>query len=396
MIDYLKEGLEARNAYLVKLRRAFHLCPELGFDLPETCRLVEETLDEMGIAHTRQYGQCSVVATVGTRTDVPVVAVRADMDALPVEEKTGLEFTSRNPGRMHACGHDAHMAVLLGVAHTLKPFEDELPFRLKMVFQPSEECAVSGAEMMVKNGVLDDVDYVLCMHVDAEHDVGVVNYARGASCSACTPIEINFKGKTSHATVPQMGSDALAMLVKTYNGIQLMLSRQIDPLDQIVCSVGVIKGGEVHNVVCDQAKMTISLRTFRQEVNDFAVDRIRMLAEHAAEEMGGTIEYEAHMSAPAVVNDDWLVDRMAEAGELVCGKVNTRERKPKMGSDDFAWFCQKKPSIYYWVGVRNLNLWSQKAIHNNDFMLDEDAMLVAENLLIAMLQKIGERKAQEG
>ena len=98
----------------------------------------------------------------------------------------------------------------------------------------------------------------------------------------------------------------------------------------------------------------------------------------------------------ATVNDDWLVDRMAEAGELVCGKVNTRERKPKMGSDDFAWFCQKKPSIYYWVGVRNLNLWSQKAIHNNDFMLDEDAMLVAENLLIAMLQKIGERKAQEG
>lgn len=380
-----------RKTYLIDKRRTLHRCPEVGFQLPKTCALIEQWLDELGIAHTRRYGQSSIVGMVGTRTDVPVIAVRADMDALPVTEKTGLPFCSEHPGFMHACGHDAHMAILLGAAAALKPYEDSLPFRLKLMFQPSEECAVSGAKMMVDNGVLDDVDYVLCAHVSGDFLSGTAAYARGAVCSACTPIEIRFHGKTSHATVPQMGSDAIAMMFKTYSGIQLILSRQVDPLEPIVCSVGVAKGGDVHNVVCDEATMKVSLRTYKQELNDFVVDRVRMLAVHAAEEMGGSVDYEAHMSAPAVLNDDFLVDCLLEAGEetLSCKPI---DRGPLMGSDDFSWFTQKRPSIYYWIGVGS-EAWPKKALHNNDFMIDEEALLSGEELLIAMLAKIAEKRS---
>ncbi len=387
--DYVAGDAAERSAYLADKRRALHLCPEIGFELPKTCALIEKWLDEIGVQHTREYGESSIVGTVGTRRDVPVIAVRADMDALPVEEKTGLPFSSLHPGQMHACGHDAHMAILLGAAHSLKPYENDLPFRLKLIFQPSEECAVSGAKMMVDNGVLNDVDYVLCVHVTGDFDAGTAAYARGAVCSACTPIEINFHGKTSHATIPQMGSDALAMMFKTYSGIQLMLSRQIDPMEPVACSVGVAKGGDVHNVICDRANMKVSVRTYKQEVNDFIVDRVRMLAEHAAEEMGGTVAYEAHMSAPAVINDELLVDCLVKAGEKVLGREHIVERKPLMGSDDFSWFTQVKPSIYYWLGVGN-PAWPRTALHNNDFLMDEKALLCGEELLIAMLDEIAE------
>lgn len=387
----LAETQAERKAYLIEKRRALHRCPEVGFELPKTCALIEQWLDEIGIAHTRRYGKSSIVGMVGTRLDVPVIAVRADMDALPVTEKTGLHFSSEHPGFMHACGHDAHMSILLGVAAALKSYEDELPFRLKLMFQPSEECAVSGAKMMVDNGVLDDVDYVLCAHVSGDFLTGTAAYARGAVCSACTPIEIHFHGRTSHASIPQMGSDALAMMFKAYSGIQLVLSRQIDPSEPIVCSVGVAKGGDVHNVVCDEATMKISLRTYKQELNDFVVDRIRMLVEHAAEEMGGTVDYEAHMSAPAVLNDDFLVDCFIEAGEKALGSGKLIDRGPLMGSDDFSWFTQRKPSIYYWLGVGN-GAWPKKAIHNNDFMIDEDALLCGEDLMIGLLSEIAENK----
>ncbi|MDO4572840.1 MAG: M20 family metallopeptidase [Clostridia bacterium] len=380
---------EARSAYLIEKRRALHRCPEVGFELPKTRALIEQWLDEMGVAHTRGYGESSVVGMIGRRADAPVIAVRADMDALPVEEKTGLPFASAHPGHMHACGHDAHMAMLLGAARTLKPLEDALPFRLKLIFQPSEEGAVSGAKMMLDNGVLDDVDYVLCAHVTGDFEAGAAAYARGAVCSACTPIEIQFRGKTSHATIPQMGCDALAMMFKTYSGIQLMLSRQVDPFEPVVCSVGVAGGGEVHNVICDRAHMKISLRTYRQELNDFALARIRLLAGHAAEEMGGTADFEAHMSAPAVVNDDFLVDCLLAAGDRVLGHGQIVERRPLMSSDDFAWFAQAKPSLYYWLGVGS-PAWPKTALHNNDFMLDEKALLPGETLLIAMLYEIAE------
>ena len=383
----IADDTQTRIDYLINCRRTLHRCPEVGFEVPETCSLIERFLDELGIVHTQKYCKYSVVGYVGTRTDVPVIAVRADMDGLPVEEKTGLDYASEKAGFMHACGHDAHMAMLLGAARTLKPIEDSLPFRLKMIFQPAEESADSGARIMFENGVLDDVDYVLCQHVDGSLDSGCVGYAYGTVCSACTPIDITFHGKTAHATIPHKGHDAIAMMFKTYSGIQLMLSREIDPFENMVCSVGAVNGGVVHNVVCDKANMKISLRTFDVQVNDFVVDRVKLLAEHAAKELGGTVNYEAHMSAPAVVNDDFVVDCLKEAAEDIYGD-NVRLVRPKMSSDDFSWFAANKPSVYYWLGIRNLSKWHETSLHNNDFMVDDDALLGGEKLLINTMYKL--------
>ena len=386
-----KADAEKRNEYLVAIRRELHRFPGVGFDVPKTCAIIERELDAMGIEHTREYGPLSVVAEIGPRGNVPVIAFRADMDALPVEEKTGLPFASEHPGNMHACGHDAHMASALGAARSLKPIENELPFRLRLVFQPSEEGAVSGAKMMVENGVLEGVDYVLCQRVAGEVDVGKVAYVTGAACSACAPIEITFHGKSSHATLPHRGSDALAMLFKTYSGIQLMLSREVDPFEKIVCSVGAVNGGHVHNIICDKANMKITLRTFNMELNDFVIDRIRMLAENAAAELGGTVDFDAYVSAPAVVNSEFLADCLKNAANTVLGEGNSYVCNPRMSSDDFSWFSGQKPSLYYWPGVRNLDKYHETALHNNDFMLDEDALLIGENLLIATLYEIAEK-----
>ena len=187
------------HSYVVSIRRQLHMYPETGFDLPETVKLVSDELQKMGITFTDKYGKASIVAQIGKGEKI--LALRADMDALPVEEETDLPYASKIKGKMHACGHDAHTAILLGVAKYLKSVEDKLNCRVRFIFQPSEECSESGAKMMVENGVMDGVDHIICTHCENALESGKIGICVGDYMAACVPVNIKFYGKTTVISV---------------------------------------------------------------------------------------------------------------------------------------------------------------------------------------------------
>lgn len=393
MMEYVPSRSDReRSDYLVEKRRLLHLYPELGMNTVKTAAILGEALDGLGIPYTERYCDNSLVAVIGSNPNLPMIAYRADMDALPIGEETGLDFASLNQGCMHACGHDAHMAILLGVAASLKDSEDSLPFRFKLIFQPSEEEDVSGAETMIGNGVLDDVDCVLCAHVDGHLDTGRFSCRPGPVGTAAMPMELTFHGKAAHATRPTDGHDALAMAVRTYEGLQVMQTREISPFDSVVCSVGALNGGKVHNIVCSRAEMKLSLRAYSQELVDFMVERTKLLARHAAEELGGSVDILAEYGCPPIINDPFLSKCFHAGVEKALGSEAVRDLPPGMGSDDFAWYGRLRPSIYFRVGVRNTAKHPAAEIHNSNFTIDEDALLLAEKAVIAALYEIAGRR----
>ena len=199
--------------YAVSLYRRLHQIPEIGFDLPKTVAEVKKELEALDIPYSEAFGQCSLVGYLGHKENVPTLGLRADMDALPVQEQVDIPFASKTPGVMHACGHDSHTAILLTVAKLLKSMEEELPCNVRLFFQPSEEGAVSGARMMVENGCLEGVDRVLCVHCEGTIDSGSLGIQFGDAMAACVPMTLKFHGLSAHATMPERGIDAIAMAV---------------------------------------------------------------------------------------------------------------------------------------------------------------------------------------
>ena len=360
------------EAYLIRIRREIHEYPELGFELPRTAALVRRELDAMGIPYTERYAPCSVVGVLGAGEKT--LALRADMDALPVTEETGLPFSSRVPGQMHACGHDAHTAMLLTAARVLKRAENSLSCRVKLLFQPSEECEVSGAQKMCENGVMDDVDFVIGQHVGTDLATGEIGVHSGPFMAACHPYTVEFFGKSVHATMPQNGHDALAMAVKAYNDIYLMNSRELSPFANRIISVSSLHAGTAHNIITDYAKMLITFRFFDMELHDFVDARIRKICRNAAEELDGTCRFTDAISTYACVNDALLAEKVRQAAEKVVGAQNVKESPARMGSEDFAHFSRCKPGMMFRLGIRNEEKSCTAAGHNSRFTVDEDAL----------------------
>lgn len=365
--------------YIIGIRREIHRHPELGFEQEHTLGIIRRELDSMGIPHTGEYGKGSLVGFVGKDSGF-TVAIRADIDALPLQEKTGLPFSSEIDGVMHACGHDAHPAMLLGTARALKRAEDKLKCRVKLLFQPNEEGwgdEGSGAEMMCKNGVMDDVNLILGVHVENWLESGKIGVCPGKSMAAAHPCTIEFFGKTAHATLPQTGCDTLAMAVKAYNDIYLMNSREISPFENRVISISSLQAGHTDNVIPDYAKMMISIRTFDMEVDAFIHRRIAEICENAAKERGGSCKITAPLHAMPVINDPKISAFVLEAAAKVLGEDHVAEMPVKLSSEDFSFYLEKKPGVFLRIGTRNEEKGCVTLPHNNDFLIDEDALLNA-------------------
>ncbi len=294
--------------YLCNLYRKLHQCPEIGFDLPETVAIVAAELDAMGIPYTDEYAQCSLVATIGNKPGVPTVGLRADMDALPITEQTDLPYKSRNPGKMHACGHDSHTAILLTVAKILKAREAELPCNVRLLFQPSEECAVSGAKTMADNGCLKVLDAVLATHCETPLQQDTIGYCAGDCMAACIPMTLKFYGKSAHATIPQNGIDAIAMAVESYTRLKEMVANEAGDRPYI-WSVGKFTGGEAHNIICDEVTQQITFRFFDEPFALRAMAKAEEICADIAARFGGRYEMEWKISAVAVRNDEKLVEK---------------------------------------------------------------------------------------
>ncbi len=365
-------------AYAVECRRYLHVHPEVGFDLPLTTAFVRQKLEESGLVPTDRYGTCSLVAELGPE-NAPIIALRADMDALPVEEKTGLPFSSCHPGNMHACGHDAHTAVLLAVAKHLKQQERQLTNRIRLIFQPSEEGTVSGAKMMVDNGVMQGVKYVIATHCENRLETGQLGVCTGNCMAACAPISLEFFGKTSHATAPQCGVDAIAMGHRAYGELKKIVA-EIAGTEPYIWSVGTFQGGTAHNVVADYCKMDISFRFYNYAFARQVQQAVEQTGSDVARSFGGTFKLNWKISTGAVYNEPALTKLFKQRME--CAGVPVADMPPRMSSEDFGWYLTKAPGMLMRFGTRTKG---NGSAHQNDFRIDEDGMAYAIRAFTTMV-----------
>ena len=368
--------------YILRIRRELHRFPEVAFDLPKTLALIRRELEAMGIPYTERYGKSSIVAFINPDCTGFSIGFRADTDALPMTEKTGLPFASEHPGKMHACGHDAHTAMLLGTAKALKALESQLTCKVVLIFQACEEGEFSGAKLMVEDGVMDLVDVIVGMHVENWLESGTVGICPGVAMAASHPMRIEFFGKAAHATLPHTGADALAMAVETYNGINAMKATQMNPFEKYVCSVGLLRAGTTVNVIADYAEMTVSLRTYDTKTESFIVENIRALAENAAKRRGGTMVLHENAKALPLVNDPVISEKVLSSAASVVGQENVVTMPVKLSSEDFSFYVSKKPGAFLRLGTRNEAKGCVTLPHNNDFLLDEDALELGSKVFV--------------
>ena len=361
--------------YCIDIRRKIHRRPELGFDLPETTALVTAELKKMGLEVRNDYAPSSAVAWLNPEASGPRIMMRADMDALPVTEKTGLPFSSEIEGKMHACGHDTHTAILLTVGRILSRVKDQLPCSVMLLFQPSEECAESGAKAMVENGVMDDVDYCLATHCSNSYRAGTIGVHPGDHSAACDPITVVFHGKTAHATRPHAGVDAIKMAMAAREGLQKIVDEEVGERRHI-WGLGYVNGGTAHNVVADRCELRFTFRYFDMAFAAKVKERGIALLNQIAADFGGTVDIEWEMSAPPVINDE----AMTEAFRRSLAKledVTAAETVFSMGSEDFSYFMLKKPGVNFCYGSGNPEKYGESSVHCNNFIADEDGFRAA-------------------
>lgn len=362
--------------YTVGIFRKLHSNPELGFDLPNTVALVEKELQSLGIPYTDRYGQSSLVGYIGNKEGVPTLGLRADMDALPVQEITGLPYASRNPGVMHACGHDSHTSILLAVAKVLKQKEAELPCNIRLIFQPSEECAVSGAKMMTDHGAAQGLDAVICTHCELDIPTGSLGIRPNAAMAACAPLRITYHGLTSHASLPEKGIDAVAMAVDAYNELKTMVAQEADGRPYI-WQVGVFQGGEVHNVIPDLCVQHISFRFYDMAFADAVHQKMQQILDAIAQRYGGSVELDWNMSCGPVINEPGLVEKFRAVVRECLPDVPVVEAQIKKSSEDFSWFLTQVPGFLFRYGTYNEEIGATAPAHRPDFRIDEEAMKTA-------------------
>ncbi len=361
--------------YIIRLRREMHMYPEVDYDLPKTIALIKRELESMKIPYTEKYGKGSIVGYINPDKAGFTIGIRADTDALKMqEENEELEYRSRHDGLMHACGHDGHTAILLGAAKMLKEMENDLSCRVKLIFQPSEEGVTSGAMMMIENGVLEDVDIMTALHTDTNLSVGELGVCPGIATATSRHFKIEISGESVHATAYHKGTDALAIAVKMYTGMQTIYATEIDPGEKVVCIVTKLHSGTAQNVVSDYSLMQGTIRTYSVPLSEFIYERISRLAKSLSEEYGVNISFHAPLKSVCVYNNHYLSRLMGQSMEKVVGKENVYIVPPEITSEDFSRFTEKVPSVFFRLGIKNEEKGIIPIAHQTDFTLDEDAL----------------------
>ena len=372
----------ADKDYIINLRHEIHKYPEIGFDLPRTIAVVKRELEKLNVPYSEKYGESSVVGFINPNKKGFTIGIRADMDALPIEEKVDIPFKSTIKGQMHACGHDAHTAMLLGTAKALKEMEDKIDCRVLLIFQPSEEGVRSGAKELVDGGLMDEVDVIVGLHVENWLPSGTIGVCSGSSMASSRNFKVSFYGATAHASLPQSGVDALSAIIKTYNDIHLSLAREVNPFEQYVFSVGKLEGGTTQNVVADYAYMVGTIRTFNNELDDYIIKKLEKIANLVASETGARAEVETSLQATVLYNNPYLSSLALKSAEKIVTEKGIVKMNKKLSSEDFSHYVSKKPGVFIRLGTRNEEKGCVTLPHNNDFLIDEDAFEIGTNLCV--------------
>ena len=348
------ERAKAMEEQLVAWRREIHMRPELGFEEERTARLVADSLREMEIEAEVGVAETGVVARIGAGR--PAVGIRADMDALPIQEANDVPYKSQTPGLMHACGHDAHTSMLLGVARLLNDMSDRPPGEIRLLFQPSEERwrpqdGHSGGSLMVEQQALDGLDAVIACHVSSDTPVGMVEVCDGFSLAAPDTFEAKIIGEGTHGAAPHNGLDPIWLQAQVVNALQAIRSRRRNPTERSVVTIGTIHAGAAPNVIPNEVVMTGTIRTFEEE----ARDEIHRLVEEAfglVRHFGGDFELTFSKGYPALYNDPGVSELIRQAGRDLLGEEQSGEGVPIMAGEDFAFMTQKAPGAMMRLGAK--------------------------------------------
>lgn len=364
---------------VIRWRRDLHKIPEIGFELEQTSQYIKSVLDQLGIAY-RTAARTGLIALIEGSSPGPVLALRADMDALPIAEETGLPFASGN-GNMHACGHDAHMAMLLGAAKIICGIHKQLKGSIKLLFQPGEE-GHGGAEKMIADGCLENpkVDHVAGLHVGQIFPAvgsGQVGICEGPILAASTAFKVTVKGKSTHGALPHLGVDAITIAAEIILALQKIVSREIDPLNSAVLTVGKIEGGEAMNIVTPKVSFSGDFRTLTVEDRQFIAARLKEICASIAKANRAEAKVEILGGYPPTVNDSLFTKKVITAASSVIGADNVVEiKKPNMGTEDMSLYLEKVPGAFFVLGTGNPEKGITYPHHNSKFDLDEEALWI--------------------
>ncbi len=379
----ITETAKSVHQEVVRWRQDLHRIPEIGFDLEQTSAYVQARLVEMKIPYT-SAAKTGVIGLIEGGRPGPTLALRADMDALPIKEETGLPFASENEN-MHACGHDAHTAMLLGTAKILNAISENLKGNVKLLFQPGEE-GYGGAEKMIADGCLEDphVDAVVGLHVGQifpEVGIGQIGICEGPILAAATAFEVEISGKSTHGALPHLGVDAITVSAEIISSLQKIVSREMDPLGTAVLTVGKIKGGEAINIVTPRVVFKGDFRTLSEKDRSYIASRLKEICTSIARAHRAEANVKILGGYPPTVNDPVFVKIVTGAAEEIIGQDNIIDiKKPNMGTEDMSLYLEKVPGAFFVLGTGNPEKGINYPHHNSKFDLDEDVLWIGPAL----------------
>ncbi|SOC43064.1 amidohydrolase [Salinicoccus kekensis] len=370
---------------LVKLRRHFHMNPELSFKEVHTPAYIASYLHDLGLEVQEGVGGRGVVGRLIIDQDLPTVALRADFDALPIHDQKDVTYRSTVPGVMHACGHDAHTSVIMTAARILSENKDSLKGNVVFIFQHAEEVDPGGAIQMIADGCLDGVDAIFGQHVSTSLDIGTIGYIKGTATGIPDDFTVKIKGRGGHASKPDSAVDPLAAALSFCHQMQYAVTRKSSPMEPVVLSITMFNGGHQHNVIPDEVEVGGTIRTFNHETQDVMIRELKKCLEGLVTMTGVSYELDYMKGYPPVVNDHEKTDIIIQASGEVSTVDQVKELQPSLGGEDFSYYLQRVPGTFYFTGVRNSNFRADYPHHHGMFDIDEKGLV---NALSVMLRAV--------
>ena len=380
MIDEIKNKVTEIREELVRWRRDFHRHPELGFEEFRTSAVIREFLERLGL-QVETCAKTGLRAVLAGKPGGRTVALRADMDALPLEEEGDKEYISQNPGVTHACAHDGHMAIIMGAAKILSQMKDRFSGKVVFLFQPSEERIPGGAKLMIEEGALEGVDAIFGLHLWQDLATGIVGVVKGPMMAQPDAFSITIKGKGGHGSMPQQTVDPILVASQLVVNVQSIVSRSIDPLKPVVVSFGTIIGGTIYNIIPEKVTLTGTVRSFDADVQKLTEQRLREITQKTCETYGATAEFKYDIGYASLVNDAGMVDFIEKITAKTLGKERIKHIDPVMGGEDFAYYLKKVPGAFLFFGMGD---GTQYPHHHPGFDIDEKALPEATYLMTAL------------
>ena len=380
--EMIKKEVDILVDRIVQIRHEIHQNPELSGEEMETNLLIRSILEAEGIPFKTFEGHYGLVADIVKDPSLPTVAIRGDMDALPMPENSGKSYSSRKEGIMHACGHDAHTAVALGCALALNRVKEHLPGNVRIIFQPSEEVLDGGSNQMIEDGALDGVSAIFGLHVYPYLRTGQIGYKYGVMMASADTFHFDIYGKTAHGARPHEGIDAVLVTAMVINSLNHIVSRRIDPLHPAVISMGRIDGGKAPNIICDFVTVAGTVRTVNESVRKKIPEMMETTIKGICDAMDAKYHFNYQFGPPELTNNDRMVEIVKHAAEEVLGKGGLIDLvDPVMGGEDFSRYLQIVPGAFFRLGVCNEEKGTCVPQHNTRFDVDDDALVIGMKIL---------------